>query len=63
MSREGIYHGSVRALSVVMVGLGVAILVITLVGGGGPVSLGILLGIAFVAVGAGRLWVDSRMKR
>jgi hypothetical protein len=63
MSPEGIYHGSVRALSVVMVGLGVAILVITLAGGGGPLSLGILLGIAFVAVGAGRLWLASRMKR
>ena len=63
MSPDGIYHGSVRALSVVMVGLGVAILVMTLAGGGGPLSLGILLGIAFVAVGAGRLWVASRMKR
>jgi hypothetical protein len=63
MSPDGIYHGSVRALSVVMVGLGVAILVMTLAGGGGPLSLGILLGIAFVAVGAGRLWVASRMKQ
>ncbi len=63
MSPDGIYHGSVRALSVVMVGLGVAILVTTLAGGGGPLSLGILLGFAFMAVGAGRLWVASRMKR
>jgi hypothetical protein len=62
MSPEGIYHGSVRALSIVMVGLGVAILILTLAGGGGPLSLGMLLGIAFVAVGAGRLWVASRMR-
>jgi hypothetical protein len=62
MSPEGIYHGSVRALSFVMVGLGIAILVLTLASGGGPLSLGILLGAAFVAVGAGRLWVASRMK-
>jgi hypothetical protein len=62
MSPEGIYHGSVRALSFVMVGLGIAILVLTLVSGGGPLSLGILLGVAFLAVGLGRLWVASRMK-
>jgi len=61
-SPEGIYRGSVRALSLVMLGLGIAILVLTLVSGGGPLSLGILLGIAFVAVGAGRLWLASRMK-
>jgi hypothetical protein len=63
MSPEGIYHGSVRAFSVVMVGLGIAILVTTIAGGGGPLSLGIVLGIAFVAVGAGRLWVAARIKR
>jgi hypothetical protein len=62
-SPEGIYRGSVRALSLVMVGLGIAILVLTLAAGGGPLSLGILLGLAFLAVGAGRLWVASRMKR
>jgi hypothetical protein len=65
-SPEGIYRGSVRALSLVMLGLGVAILAITMVriiaGRGGPLSLGILLGLAFVAVGAGRLWLASRMK-
>jgi hypothetical protein len=62
-SPEGIYHGSVRALSVVMVGLGVAILILTLANGGGPISLGIILGLAFIAVGVGRLWMASRMKR
>ncbi len=61
-SRERIYHGSIRALSILMIGLGVAIVVATLVGGGGPLSLGMLLGLAFVAVGAGRLWLVSRMK-
>jgi hypothetical protein len=62
-SPERIYRGSVRAMSLVMLGLGAAIVVITLAGGGGPLSLGILLGIAFLAVGAGRLWLASRMKR
>ncbi len=62
-SPERIYRGSVQALSVVMLGIGVVILVTTVAGGGGPLSIGILLGLAFVAVGAGRLWLASRMKR
>ncbi len=62
-SPERFYAGSVRALSIVMLGLGVAILVMTIAAGGGPLSLGILLGVAFVAVGGGRLWLASRMSR
>ncbi len=61
-SPERIYRGSVQALSVVMLVLGIGILVLTLASGGGPLSLGILLGLAFVAVGAGRLWLASRMR-
>ena len=60
-SPERVYSGSVRALSLVMLGLGAAIVVKTIASGGGPLSIGILLGIAFVAVGAGRLWLASRM--
>ena len=37
------------------------ILGVTLANGGGPLSVGVLMGVAFVAVGAGRLWVASRM--
>jgi hypothetical protein len=61
-SPERIYQGSVRALSLVMLALGLAIIAVTLVGGGGPLSLGVLLGVAFLAVGAGRLWLASRMR-
>jgi hypothetical protein len=61
-SPERIYQGSVRALSLVMLGLGVAIITVTLIAGGGPLSLGLLLGFAFLAVGAGRLWLASRMR-
>jgi hypothetical protein len=62
-SPERVYAGSVRALSVVMLGLGAVILVKTIAAGGGPLSVGMLLGIAFVAVGAGRLWLAARMGR
>lgn len=59
-SPERIYRGSVRGFSIVFLILGLLILVTTLTSGGGPLSVGFLLGIAFLAVGAGRLWVASR---
>ena len=62
-SPERLYTGSVRVLSVVFVVLGAALIVVTLAAGGGPVSLGMLMGLGFLAVGAGRLWVSSRMGR
>jgi hypothetical protein len=61
-SPERIYRGSTRVLSVIFIALGLLILASTLAAGGGPLSLGILLGIAFVAVGAGRLWLSTRMR-
>ncbi|HXR31547.1 MAG TPA: hypothetical protein VN752_10460 [Solirubrobacterales bacterium] len=57
---ERVYRGSVRLLSIVFIALGVGILVSTLANGGGPLSLGFLLGLAFVAVGAARLWLALR---
>ncbi|HEV7399061.1 MAG TPA: hypothetical protein VGN84_02205 [Solirubrobacterales bacterium] len=59
-SPERIYRGSVRLMSLVFVALGLALLVSTLVSGGGPLSVGVLLGVAFLAVGAGRLWIAAR---
>jgi hypothetical protein len=59
-SPERIYRGSVRLFSLVFVALGLLILASTLANGGGPLSVGTLLGVAFLAVGAGRLWIASR---
>jgi len=59
-SPERIYRGSVRLLSLVFVALGLTLLVSTLVRGGGALSLGVLLGIAFLAVGVGRLWIAAK---
>jgi predicted anti-sigma-YlaC factor YlaD len=59
-SPERIYQGSVRAVSFVLLAVGVMLLVTTLVSGGGPLSVGVLLGAAFLAVGSGRLWIASR---
>ena len=60
-SSDRIYRGSVRAFSFVFLALGLVLLTVTLVNGGGPLSVGVLMGIAFTAVGAGRLWMASRM--
>jgi hypothetical protein len=59
---ERIYERSVRALSLVMLAIGVAILISTLIAGGGPLSFGFLLGLVFCAVGAGRLFLMARMR-
>lgn len=60
---ERIYRGSVRAFSLVFVAIGLALLAITLANGGGPLSVGTVLGVVFVAVGAGRLWISARTSR
>jgi hypothetical protein len=62
-SAERIYRGSVRVLSFVFVALGLAILAITLANGGGPLSMGTLLGLLFVGVGVGRLRVSRERAR
>ena len=61
MSGERLYRGAVRGFSLVFVLVGLAVLAVTLASGGGPLSVGVLMGVAFLAVGAGRLWVSSRI--
>ena len=54
-----VHRGATRVMSVIMVVIGVAMLVLTIARGGGPVSLGVILGILFVAAGALRLRMES----
>ena len=61
-SRE-LYRRSSAVLSAAMALVGVAILVRTIAGGGGPLALGVLLGLLFLAAGAGRLWFATRGHR
>jgi hypothetical protein len=58
-----IYRHAVRGFSAAFVLIGLAVLTVTLVNGGGPASVGVLMGVAFIAVGAGRLWIATRMER
>ncbi|MGH2957559.1 MAG: hypothetical protein ACRDL6_11260, partial [Solirubrobacterales bacterium] len=54
------YQLAVRIFSVLIIGFGLAILVVTLARGGGPAATGILFGILFVALGVGRLYISLR---
>jgi hypothetical protein len=58
-----IYKHAVRGFSLAFVLIGLVVLVVTLANGGGPASVGVLMGVAFVAVGVGRLWIGARMER
>lgn len=57
---ERLYRGAVRGFSLAFIAIGLLVLVTTLANGGGPASLGFLLGLAFLAVGAARLWLGLR---
>ena len=57
---RGVHRGTTLVLSAAMVLVGLAMLVRTLGAGGGPFALGTVLGILFVAAGAGRLYFTWR---
>ena len=52
-----LHRTSTRILSTALLLLGLAMIVVTLAAGGGPLATGVLLGLLFAAAGAGRLWV------
>ena len=49
------HRGATRLTSVVLVVLGLVMIVSTLVRGGGPLAVGLVLGVLFAGLGAGRL--------
>ena len=51
------YRNSTRLLGAVICLLGVGILVSTVARGGGPLALGVVVGVGFVAFGAGRIYL------
>jgi hypothetical protein len=57
------YLLATRVFSVLILGFGAAILVVTLARGGGPASFGFLIGVVFLALGAGRLYLALRGSR
>ena len=62
MNRDRAYHGAIKGFSLVFAAIGVLLLVVTLANGGGPLSIGFLMGILFAVVGVGRFWIVSRFQ-
>lgn len=60
MSRRDLHRASTQLLSLVLIGIGIALIARTIAGGGGALAIGIILGVLFMAAGSGRLWVSRR---
>lgn len=54
---KGSYATMQRVLGGLLCAVGLAMVVATLVGGGGPLALGMIVGVLFVALGAARIWL------
>ena len=59
---DDLYRAATRLFAAIIFGFGLAILVVTLANGGGPTSVGVLLGIVFVGLGAGRFYLSLRAR-
>jgi hypothetical protein len=53
--------GITTVMSLLMIGLGIAMIGVTLSNGGGPVAFGVIIGVLFVLAGGGRLWAQRRL--
>ena len=54
------YTGAVRVFSALIIIFGLVILAVTLAHGGGPLSVGFLLGLGFLGLGCARLYLTRR---
>ena len=57
---EALYAGVTRIFSILIIGFGLAMVVVTLAAGGGPASAGFLIGLLFTAIGTARLYIALR---
>lgn len=61
MSRgRDVHRTTTGILSLLIIGIGVALIAATVAKGGGPLAKGVLLGALFVALGVGRLYLATR---
>ena len=51
------YLASTLVMNALLVLVGLAMVVAALVRGGGPLALGVVVGVLFALLGAGRLWL------
>jgi hypothetical protein len=54
---ERAYLTSTRVLNALLVLVGLALIVATVARGGGALALGLVVGVLFALLGAGRLWL------
>jgi uncharacterized membrane protein HdeD (DUF308 family) len=54
------HRASTSVMSILMVLIGIALIVRTVIAGGGALTIGILLGFLFVCAGAARLYLQFR---
>ena len=59
---DELYRGVTRVFSIVILGFGIAIVIVTLAAGGGIASGGLWLGLLFCALGAARLYLSLRSR-
>ena len=57
---RNLHRSSTRVLSAAMLLLGLAMIVSTVSRGGGPLAIGLVMGVLFVLAGAGRLFVSLK---
>jgi len=55
-----VHRVATRALSLAMVAIGLLLVTLTLARGGGPLAVGVVIGVLFVAAGSARLYLQSR---
>jgi len=58
-----LYPRAIRSLSLLMILIGVALIVVTLVNGGGGAARGVVLGVLFIAAGGARIYLQTRQRR
>ncbi len=58
----GRHEASTSLLSVVIFAIGIAIVIRTFAAGGGAVATGVILGVLFMAAGAGRLYIGHKRR-
>lgn len=58
--QRSLHSSSTRVMSVIVMLLGLAILISTVIRSGIGLTYGVVFGVLFVAAGAGRLWVSRK---
>jgi hypothetical protein len=57
---DEVYRGVTRLFGAIILAFGLTIVIVTIAHGGGVTSFGILIGILFCVLGAGRLYLAIR---